>query len=108
MPALAALISTLFLGIAEFLTARLSFGIAIGLAVAATFGIAVVAMKAALSAVWAGASLVLPASVVTGLGWIDPGNFGSTFGSIILIDVIRSSFDYWYMSAGMAMGARNL
>jgi len=107
MPIFAGLVSALFLKIFEVLAAKLSYNVAFGLAVAATSIAAIAALRAALAAVWGGLSMVLPEMVVTGLGWIDPGNIGSTIGWVILVDVIAAAFDYWRMTAGLVIGASN-
>lgn len=107
MPIFAGMVSALFLKIFEFLAAKLSYNLAFGLAVAATSIAAIAAMRAGLAAIWAGVSLVLPDAVVSGLGWIDPGNIGTSIGLVILVDVIVAAFDYWRMTASLVIGASN-
>lgn len=107
MPIFAGMISALFFKIFEVLAAKLSYNVAFGLAVAATSIAGIAAMRAALSAIWAGVSLVLPDALVTGLGWIDPGNIGTSIGLVIMVDVVVAAFDYWRMTASLVIGASN-
>jgi len=107
MPIFAGMISGLFLSVFQFLAAKLSYNLAFGLAVGATSIASIAAMRAALAGIWALMPTVLPDVVVSGLGWIDPGNIGTSMAAIVFVDVVCAAFDYWRMTAGLVIGASN-
>jgi hypothetical protein len=108
MPILAGLLSGFFAQVFTWLTARVTANVAFALAVAATMAASILAMKVALAALWATVALVTPAVVTQALQLVLPGNTGNVLIAIILTDVIRSSWDYWRMSAGLVLGLKAL
>jgi 3-oxoacyl-[acyl-carrier-protein] synthase III len=103
MPVLAALLSTSFGALATLLAARLSIGLASAIAFVAVAGGAYVAVKAALAAVSAGLAAVVPVVGWTTAGYFMPANLGECLTAILLADAIRTSWDYWRQTLGVAV-----
>lgn len=101
MPILAGIISSILFQVFAVFSAKLTFNIAFTAAIVAVSLAAFIAMKAAMAAVWALVPLITPAPVVVGLQLLLPGNLASVIMSMILVDVIAVSWDYWKLTAGL-------
>ncbi len=106
MPIFAGILAGLFGKLFQFFGFWASWNIAMGLAIAATAAVAIATVKASLAGIWIGANAVAPAILVTAMHLIMPANLENVVTAILVVDVIRSSFDYWVMTAGLVVGGR--